>query len=144
MSKNKKLFLQTELSQIEVTNLLVDKLTSSIDYLAYNVNRYHLPVTLVLLYTEEEIEDKLKESSRLTDVIESIKIGNSYFNFVFLPFTDEVDSYTFIKHVESTKLLNIYHLYYYEKLPKKVHSHFNFLNNYLFEILEQTKAHTLI
>lgn len=139
MSEEKELFLKTGLSQIDVTNLLVEKLTPSIDYLAYNVKRYRLPVTLVLFYTDEDVSDKLKESTRLTDVVNSVKIGNSYFNFVFLLFTDEVDSYTFIKHVESAKLMNINNMYYYEKLPPELHNHFNFLNNYLFEISGKTE-----
>lgn len=139
MLEEKKLFLQTGLSQIEVTNLLVEKLTSPINYLTYNVKRYHVPVTLVLFYTEEDVSDKLQESTRLTDVIKSIKIGNAYFNFVFLPFTDEVDSYTFVKHV-SARLININHIYYYEKLPPELHNHFNFLNNYLFEISGKTEV----
>lgn len=140
MYEEKALFLKTGLSQIEVTSLLVERLTSSIDYLAYNVKRYHVPVTLVLFYTEEDVSYKLQESTRLTDVINSVKIGDSYFNFVFLPFTDEVDSYTFVKHVESARLMNIKHIYYYEKLPSEIHNHFNFLNNFLFEISEKTQA----
>lgn len=140
MYKKKTFFLETGLSQIEVTNQLVEKLTSPIDYLAYNVKRYRVPVTLVLFYTEEDISHKLQDSTRLTDVINSVKVGDSYFNFVFLPFTDEVDSYTFIKHVESAKLMNIKHSYYYEKLPSEVHNHFNFLNNFLFEISEKNEV----
>lgn len=144
MYEEKESFLKTGLSQIDVTNLLVEKLASPIDYLTYNVKRYHVPVTLVLFYTEEDVSHKLKESTRLTDIIDSIQIGNSCFNFVFLPFTDEVDSYGFVKHVESTRLMNINHIYYYEKLPPEVHNHFNLLNNYLFEISGKIEAPVLI
>lgn len=140
MSEEKNLFLKSGLPQREVTSLLVEKLESSIDYLAYNVKRYNVPVTLVLFYTEEDVSNTLQESTRLTDVINTVKIGNSYFNFVFLPFTDEVDSYTFVKHVELARLMNTKHIYYYEKLPSELHNHFNFINNYLFEISGKIQA----
>ena len=140
MLENHALFLSTKLSQIEVTNILTEKLQPSIEYLTYNVKRYSVPVTLVLFYTTQDVSQLLKESTRLTDVINTIHIGDSYFNFVFLPFTDEVDSYTFIKHVESSRLINIKHTYYYEKLPPVVYNHFNFINNYLFEISSKHEA----
>lgn len=136
MSKdeNTNLFLKTGLSHIEVTKLLIEELQSSIEYLTYNIRRYKAPVSLVLFYTQEDISEKITESMRLTDKLSSIKIGDSYFNFVFLPFTDEIDSYTFVKHIEKTQLKDINSFFYFEKLPTTVHNYFNFINSYLFEI----------
>lgn len=96
MSEEKELFLKTGLSQIAITNMLVEKLKPSMDYLTYNIKRYHVPVTLVLFYSEEDVFEQLTAAKRLTDAINTIKVGDSYFNFIFLPFTDEVDAYPFI------------------------------------------------
>ncbi len=134
MSKNKHLFLKTELSQIEVAKILVDKLEASIEYLTYNIRRYKVPVTLVLFYTKEDVTEHIHDVMRLTDVLNTVKLGKAHFNFVFLPFTDEIDAYAFIKNVEQTKLNNIKSFFYFEKLEPTVHNYYNFINSYLFEI----------
>lgn len=136
MSEEKELFLKTGLSQIAITNMLVEKLKPSMDYLTYNIKRYHVPVTLVLFYSEEDVFEQLTAAKRLTDAISTIKVGDSYFNFIFLPFTDEVDAYPFIRHVQYNELSNIKNLYYYEKLPPTIYNHYNFINTYLFEIAQ--------
>ncbi|WP_372999272.1 hypothetical protein [Sulfurimonas sp.] len=143
MTEKKDLFMQTGKSQISTTNMLIEKLKPSIEYLTYNIKRYNVPITLVLFYSEEDISDKLHDSVRLTDVIDSIKIGDSYFNFVFLIFTDEEDSYAFVKHVEYNKLSNIDHFYYYETLQPEIYNYYNFINTYLFEIDEKKKNNDL-
>jgi hypothetical protein len=140
MNEECTLFLKTGLSQVTVTNILIEKLKSLMEYLTYNVKRYNVPVTLVLFYTEEDISQQLKESIRLTDVLETIQVGSSYFHFIFLPFTDEIDSYTFVKHVEYVRLSNIEHTYYYEKLQPVIYNNFNFINNYLFEIAQKKES----
>ena len=136
MSKNEntRLFLKTGLSQIEVTKLLVEELQSSIEYLTYNIRRYKVPVSLVLFYTQEDVSKKIKDTMRLTDIQDTIKVGDSYFNFVFLPFTDEIDSYTFVKHIEKTQLKNIDSFFHFKRLEPTIHNYFNFVNSYLFEI----------
>ena len=144
MTEIKDLFMKTGKSQISTTNMLVERLKPSIEYLTYNIKRYNVPVTLVLFYSEEDILDKLDDSMRLTDVIDSIKIGDSYFNFVFLIFTDEEDSYAFVKHVEYNKLSNVDHFHYYEILPPEVYNYYNFINTYLFEIDEKKKNNDFI
>ncbi|MDA3908451.1 MAG: hypothetical protein PF437_05140 [Sulfurimonas sp.] len=133
-SENIKLFLKTGMSHIEVAQTLVEKLQPSIEYLTYNLRRYKVPVSLVLFYTQEDISQKITDTMRLTDILTSIKIGDSYFNFVFLPFTDEIDSYTFVKHVEKTLLKNIDSFFHFERLDPTIHNYFNFINSYLFEI----------
>lgn len=140
---NKRLFLKTGLSQIDVAKTIVEKLEPSIEYLTYNIRRYNAPVTLVMFYSEEDISDKLKSNVRLTDVIISIKIGDSYFNSVFLIFTEEEDAYAFVKNVEYSKLGNIDNFYYYETLQPKVYNYYNFINTYLFEIDEKKKNNDL-
>ena len=134
MSNDENLFFKTGLSHIDVTKVLVEKLEPSIEYLTYNIRRYNIPVSLVLFCTREDISEEITQSMRLTDVLVPIKIGDSHFSFVFLPFTDEIDSYTFIKHVEKNKLSNIRSYFYFKHLPPTVHNYFNFLNSYLFEI----------
>jgi len=134
MSENKNLFLNTELSQIEVANRLVEILQSPIEYLTYNIRRYKVPICLILFYTQEDISKELKNSMRLTDTLKTIKLGNAYLNFSFLLFTEEKDAYSFIKHAENTTLKNVKNFLYFEKLPPTVHNYYNFINSYLFEI----------
>ncbi len=134
METETKPFLKTELSQIQTAHILVEELKSSMDHFAYITKRYHVPVTLVLIYTQEDISQQLCESLRLSDVVESIHINGSYFNFIFLPFTDEVNSYTFVKHIEKEKLNNIKSFVYFKELEHNITSEYNFINSFLFEI----------
>ncbi|MCF6309541.1 MAG: hypothetical protein L3J19_03570 [Sulfurimonas sp.] len=133
------LFLKTGLSQISTVNLLLESLKPSMDYLTYNIKRYKVPVTLILFYTEEDVSSLIHECMRLTDALDLIKIGESYFNFIYLPFTDEIDGYSFIKHVEHNKLQDIKNYYHFEKLEDAIYNHYNFINSYLFEIDEKSK-----
>ncbi len=134
METETKPFLKTELSQIQTTHILVEELKSTMDHFSYITKRYHVPVTLVLIYTQEEISQQLCESLRVSDVVESIHINGSYFNFIFLPFTDEVNSYTFLKHFEKDKLKNIKSFVYFKELEHNITSEYNFINSFLFEI----------
>ena len=134
METETKPFLKTELSQIQTAHILVEELKSSMDHFAYITKRYHVPDTLVLIYTQEDISQQLCESLRLSDVVESIHINGSYFNFIFLPFTDEVNSYTFVKHIEKEKLNNIKSFVYFKELEHNITSEYNFINSFLFEI----------
>lgn len=131
---SKRSFLHTGLSQIETAQVLVEKLEPPIEYLTYNIRRYHVPISLVLFYTQEDITRQIKKNMRLTDVLKTIRIGGSYFSFVFLLFAEEVDSYTFIKHVEKTDLNNINSFFHFEQLKPTVHNYYNFINSYLFEL----------
>ena len=134
MSESENLFLKTGHSHIEVAQILVEKLQPSIEHFTYSIKRYNFPVSLVLLYTQEDVSKEINESMRLTDILSSIKIGDSYFNFVFLPFTDEADSYEFIKNIEKTQLTNIDSFFHFKHLKPTTCNYFNFINSYLFEI----------
>ncbi len=142
MSNEKNTFLGTGLSQIETARILSDKMKPALDYITYNVERYKTPVSLVLFYTEKDISKSIKENKRLTDALLYFKIGNSYFNFVILPFTEEIDSYNFIKHEEYKDLNFIEHYYYFEILEPKIYNYFNFINSFLFKILEKKETLT--
>lgn len=133
------LFFKTGTTQRLTVNALLEKLKPSLDYLTYNVKRYKVPVALVLFYTEEDVSKQLRECMRLTDALLSVKIGESYFNFIYLPFTEENSAYSFIKHIERNKLQNIKNLYYFENLKNAIYNHYNFINSYLFEIAQNDK-----
>lgn len=135
-------FLNTGLSQIETTKIIIDKLEYAVEYLTYNIRRYRVPVSLVLFYSEVDISEPIKETKRLTDVLIDIKIGDSHFNFILLPFTEETESYSFVKHVEEAKLSHIKHYFYYEMLNPQIYNYFNFVNSYLFEINEKVKTNS--
>ena len=137
MQSSKKLFLSTGMSQIDTAKFIVKKLQHSVDYLTYNIKRYKVPVSLVLFYSEEDITALLTQYMRLTDALKVIKIGDSYFNFIFLPFTEVEESYSFIIKEEHHKLKKIEHLYYFDTLPPEVHNYYNLINSYLFKILEE-------
>jgi len=140
MSKDSDIFLGTNLSQVETVKKLVNALKPALEYITYNIRRYKTPVSLVLFYTQEDISESIRETMRLTDVLIDIKIGSSYFSFVFLPFTESIDSYSFIKHAEYKKLSHIEHYYYFEKLEPRVYNYFNFVNSFLFKILEKKET----
>jgi len=137
MVREEGLFLKTGLSQINTTEKIVDKLKLDMSFLAYNIKRYKIPVTLVLIYTQEDISKSIKESIRVSDKLKTIKIGESYFNFIFLLFTNEMDSYSFIKTIEKTKLTKIKSFFYFKELEPIINNYFNFINSYLFEIKKE-------
>lgn len=137
MNEEKRLFLNTNLSQVETVKILVEKLQPSLEYLTYNIKRYHVPVVMIVFHTQKDISQELKQSKRLTDIAITIQIGESYFNFVFLPFTELIESYNFIKHVEYNKLASTENYYHHEMLPSEINNHFNFINSYLFIIAEK-------
>ncbi len=135
--KNDNLYLETGLSQIETTEILVEKLEPLIKYITYNIKRYKTPVSMLLFYTDEDISKKLHDYMRLTDVIKTIKIGESYFNFVFLLFTDNEGSYEFLKNLEISKLSKVDNYFYYEELEPEIYNIYNLLNSYLFNIAKK-------
>jgi len=137
MQEKKELYLDTGMSQIETTKLLVNELESSVEYLTYNIERYNAPVVMLLIYTNEDISDALNRHMRLTDALKMIKINQSYFNFVFLPFTELEDSHSFILNEEHYKLGSVEHYCYYDILPPKVYNYYNLINTYLFNIIEE-------
>ena len=143
MPASTNIYLKTGLNQIETNTAIVAHLHSVLDYLTYNVKRYKVPVTLIMFYSEENISKPLEESIRLTDVLTTVKLGQSYFSFIFLPFTELTDSYTFIKHVEQERLSNIEHYYYFEELQPNEFNYYNFLNSYLFKLTEKKEADSL-
>ncbi len=140
MLKSNKLFLTTGLSQIETVKVLVDKIKPSLEFLTYNIRRYKIPVTMVMFYTEVDISKSIEETMRLTDVLKTVKIGKAYFSFVLLPFTQAIDSYTFIKHEENNKLNNIEHYYHFERLEPQIYNYFNFINSFLFKVIEKKES----
>ena len=137
MQEKKELFLNTGMSQIETTKLLVKELESSIEYLTYNIERYKTPIVMVLIYTNKDVSDTLNKHMRLTDALKVIKINQDYFNFVFLQFTELKDSYSFILNEEHYKLSDLEHYYHFEALPPKVYNYYNLINSYLFKIIEE-------
>ena len=137
MVPKEKLFLETSHTQAEVTRILTEKTSYAMEYFTYNVRRYKVPVTLVLVYTRHNVTEMLKKQIRLSDVVIDIKLGDAHFFFIFLPFTDEDGSYSFIKHLEHTRLANLEHFYYFEKLPGDVHNTFNYINSFLFQISDK-------
>lgn len=137
MIKNDELFLKTKLPQVEVTKILINSLKQPIEYFTYNIRRYKVPVSLVLLCTEIDVSSQIKNSIRLSDVFIPIKIGDLHFNFIFLPFTEGSDSYSFIKNVEHTKLLNIKNFFYFQQLDPTIYDYYSFFNTYLYEIKKE-------
>lgn len=137
MYVKEELFLKTKLSQLDVTKILINNLKKTIEYFTYNIRRYKVPVCLVLIYTEEDISQKIKESIRLTDVFIPVKIGESYFNFMFLPFTDEKDSYACVKNIQYTHLINTKSFFYHEQLGSSIINYNNLINTFLYEIKKE-------
>lgn len=132
-------FLKTGLSQISTTNILIGQLKTPIEFFTYNIKRYKVPVTLVLFYTEQDISLEIKKNIRLSDGLKVIKIGESYFNFIFLPFTDMKASYSFIKDIEYDILSSVEYLFYLEELEHEINRCYDFINSFLFKILERKK-----
>ena len=132
------LYLKTGLTQAQTTKILVEEIKADIEHFVYIIERHHVPVTMVLLYTEFDISELVEHKKRLTDIYHVIKVGDGYFTFVFLPFTNIADSYNFLKHFRD----EVQHLYHLEEIEHKIYNYFNFINSYLFGILDE-KEHEL-
>jgi len=137
MVKEERYFLNTRMSQVSVIKSLITQLKESLDMFTYNIKRYHIPVTLVLFYTEEDISKELKRHIRISDGLKTIKLGGSYFNFIFLPFTNTKDTYSFVKEIEYSILADIKYLFYLEELEHEINNCYNYLNSFLFKITEK-------
>jgi hypothetical protein len=127
------LYLKTGLPQAEVTKILVEEIKADIEHFVYIIERHKVPVTLVLLYTEFDISERVEHKKRFTDVYRVVKVGKGYFTFVFLPFTTTIESYSFLKHFRD----EVQHLYHLEPIEHKIYNYFNFINTYLFGILDE-------
>lgn len=123
---------------------MVDAIKDSVEYLTYSIRRYKVPVSQVLIYTEVDISELIEKTKRLTDVCINVKIGDSYFHFILLPFTDTTQSYSFIKNLERKVLTKIQTYYHCEMLEPEIHNYFNFVNSFLFQILARKKEEKLI
>lgn len=143
MANKNKYFLKTGMTLRDTSQLLIKKLKPMLDECMYNVNRYNAPISLILLYTEDDIKDVILEYKRLTDGLNTIKIEGSYFNFIFLPFTDLEDSFSLINHLEYNIKTQIKIFSSAAKIESKIHSYNNFINSYLHEISEQDKGNVL-
>ena len=139
MIEEHKIFLNTNLSQVQTAKILAQKLETSLDYLIYNIKRYKVPVVMVMFYTQNDIGKELEANKRLTDILITVKVGDSYFNIVFLPFTELLESYNFIKHVEYDKLNNTKNYYHHDMLSEHTNDYFNFINSYLFAIAQKSE-----
>ena len=133
-------FLHTNVTQSECTKKLVKELQEPLELFLYHKQRYNVPVTLILIYTSEDIKQKIDHHKRITDISQTIQLEGGYFNFVFLPFTDADGTYSFIKLLEKDFLLNTKHFIYFDELKNEHHNSFNFINNYLFNIIEQVEC----
>ena len=136
-------FLQTGMSQKVITEILVEKLAPMLDECAYNVKRYNVPMSLVLFYANSGISELITEHKRLTDIENSVQIDGSYFTFVFLPFTDVQDSFSFINHVEyhvstKSKILSAT-----SAIEAETTNYYNFINSYLTDISAQNEGEVL-
>lgn len=136
-------FLKTGISQKATAESLLEKLKPMLDESVYNVKRYRTPISLILLYTESDISDLIIEHKRLTDVKKSVQIGDSYFNFVFLPFTDLEDSYKLIGHIEYNVPTKGKVLSSAAAIESEIHSYYNFINSYLVEIAQKERGDIL-
>jgi hypothetical protein len=136
MDNVKKTFLDTGMSHIECMKIILEELRDSFEHLVYTVKRYDVPVVLLMFYSKENISEFLEDTKRLTDVVKVIKIGNGYFSFTYLLFTDLEGCDKFIKHIEYNKLQNIEYKFTYEELTSDETQFYNFINSYLFQIEE--------
>ena len=133
-------YLQSNLSQTECTKLVVDDLHELTELFLYHMRRYKVPVTLLLIVSDEDISQKLNQHKRLTDIAKYIKLPCGYFNFMYLPFTDTEDTHSYVKLLTNDFLVNIKHFIYFDELENENHNTFNFINNYLFQIAEQAEC----
>lgn len=133
-------FLHTQMTQAQCTKAILQEIQKPLELFLYHKQRYNVPVNLVLIYTDEDIQKDIESHKRLTDISGSIKLNYAYFYFIFLPFTDTEGTHTFIKHLEKEFLLNIKHSAYFDELENEHHNSFNFINNFLFQISEEAEC----
>ncbi|MDY0117223.1 MAG: hypothetical protein RBR59_06590 [Sulfurimonadaceae bacterium] len=130
-------YLNSGKSQSECTKFIIEELELIVDHFLYHIRRYHVPITLALIYTKVDIKDELITHKRLSDIESCIKLPCGYFNFIFLPFTDSIGTHSFLKSLEKDFLNKHLHYSHYEELQHENHNTYNFINSYLFSIAEQ-------
>lgn len=133
-------YLQSNLSQSECTKLIVKELHELAELFLYHMRRYEVPVTLLLIYSDEDLSGKLNKHKRLTDIAKYLKLPCGNFYFIFLPFTNTEDTHSYVKLLVNDFLLNSKHFIYFDELKNENHNTFNFINNYLFNIAEQIEC----
>ncbi|GEM_PF-2747778 len=136
-------FLKTKMTQKATAELLAEKLRSFLNECTYNVKRYEVPISLVLLYCESDISDIITAQIRLTDVKNIIKINDSYFNFIFLPFTDVRHSFSLINHIEYKVAKGVKVFSSTSNIEGEIFSYYSFINTYLDEIDAKNKGDIL-
>jgi len=136
-------FLKTNLTQLETAKILVEKLQSSIKELLYNVKRYNVPVSIVLFHTTTDVSEQLDKHKRLTDVLDVIKIGNSYFNVIFLPFTTVEDAHSFVNYIELKLIDGVKSHCVVNELKKEQKNCLNFINSFLFGLTQSEEPDSL-
>lgn len=129
-------FLNSDKTQAECTKSIIEELNPYIEHFLYHISRYDVPITLVLIYTKADIEKYIIKNKRLSDIEKSIKLDCGYFNFIFLPFTDNEHTHGFVKTLEKDFLNNYMHHIHYEELKHENHNTYNFINSYLYAIAD--------
>jgi len=136
-------FLNTNLTQVETAQKLVEELKPSIKELLYNVKRYDVPVSIVLFHSIKDVSSELDNHKRLTDVLDIIKIGGSYFNFIFLPFTNIQEAHSFVNYIELKVLHSEKSNCVVNELKKEQSNCLTFINSFLFGLTQQKEADSL-
>lgn len=137
--RQKLYFLDTGKTQPEVIKILHEYFKTECDMIVGAYKRYKMITTMVLFYTTQDIEQGVRDNSRVTDLVHAVKIGDAFFTMAFLIFTTSDGGWKFAENLAYRfQNKNIHCRYYADTIDDAAyHNISNFIGNFLFEIKDQ-------
>ncbi len=136
----KRYFLNTNKTQPEIVRMLRDSSMTECNIVVNAYKRYKMITTVVLFYSTQDLEQIIRDNSRVTDLISTMHIGDGFFTMVLLTFTTSEGGWKFAENLAYQICnKNIGCRYYVDTVDDLAfHNIDNFLGNFLFEIKDQT------
>ena len=133
-------FLNTNKTQPEIARMLRDGSMTECNIVVNAYKRYKMVTTVVLFYSTQDLEQIIRDNSRVTDLISKVHIGGGFFTMVLLTFTTSEGGWKFAENLAYQICnKNIGCRYYVDIVDDSAfHNIDNFLGNFLFEIKDQT------
>ena len=132
-------YLHTGKRQIDVAKQILEVCDKEFGMVIGNYERHKAHITILIVYTQDDITELLKKHIRATDMVQGCKIGDAYLSVVFLTFTDMEGGYCFATFMENN-LQNeqIEYRFFIDELNRAANANpVNFIDNFLFEIENQ-------
>ncbi len=136
----KRYFLNTNKTQPEIVKMLHNSSMTECNIVVNAYKRYKMITTVVLFYSTQDLEQIIRDNSRVTDLINTVHIGDGFFTMVLLTFTTSEGGWKFAENLAYQICnRNIGCRYHVDTVDDLAFNNIdNFLGNFLFEIKDQT------